>query len=364
MLLEKIFIDHRIADTPEALSICKRLNLPSLVVEHPKTVYEAVSAAADPVTAGKTVLFLTSNQGAFVKKCPGTRFYTCCGYQILHIGTYCTMDCAYCILQSYFHPPVLQFFVNHQDMFNELDDLFQHRRITRIGTGEFTDSLIWEDWTDLTRILVSKFSKQNRAVLELKTKTNAVSKLKDLEHNRKTIVAWSLNTEYAINENERCTASLTERLEAAASCASWGYPVAFHFDPMIIYDGCEQDYLQVIDRIFSFVSPQNTVWISIGSFRFIPDLKAVVQTRFPDSKIVYGEFVPGLDGKMRYFKPLRLALYRQIVSRIRQTAPGVTAYFCMEDDDIWQKCFGLVPGDQGGLPKMLDQAAKRVCGLE
>jgi spore photoproduct lyase len=40
-----------------------------------------------------------------------------------------------------------------------------------VGTGEFTDSLIWEQWTDLTDYLVSRFSAQGRAVLELKTKT-------------------------------------------------------------------------------------------------------------------------------------------------------------------------------------------------
>jgi DNA repair photolyase len=364
MLLKKLFIDHRIADAKETLSIRTRLNLPTVVVERPKDVYDAVSSTDDPIATGKTVLFLTANQGAFVKKCPGTRCYTCCGYQILHIGTYCTMDCAYCILQSYFHPPVLQFFVNHREMFTELDALFRQEKIFRIGTGEFTDSLIWEDWTDLTPALISKFSRQNRAVLELKTKTTAVSRLKDLDHNRKTIIAWSLNTDTVIGEQERRTSSLSERLEAAALCESWGYPIAFHFDPMIIYDGCEQAYQQVIDRIFSYVSAKNVIWISIGSFRFMPDLKTVIQKRFRLSKIIYGEFVPGLDGKMRYFKPLRLALYRKIISRIRQAAPGVFIYFCMEDEEVWQKCLGFVPGKRGGLPGLLDEEAKRVCSLE
>jgi hypothetical protein len=44
----------------------------------------------------------------------------------------------------------------------------------------------------------------------------------------------------------------------------------------------------------------------------MPTLKPIIARRFPASKIVYGEFITGLDNKMRYFKPLRIALYRQM----------------------------------------------------
>ncbi len=48
------------------------------------------------------------------------------------------------------------------------------------------------------------------------------------------------------------------------------------------------------------------VWISIGSFRFMPALKPIIENRFPSSRLCYGEFILGLDNKMRYFKPLRI----------------------------------------------------------
>jgi len=105
-------------------------------------------------------------------------------------------------MQSYFHPPVLQYFVNRDDLEAELNNLFAEKSISRIGTGEFTDSMIWEMWTDLSAFLVPKFSRQSYAVLELKTKTTAIEKLKSLRHNRKTIVAWSLNTTKVIGNEE------------------------------------------------------------------------------------------------------------------------------------------------------------------
>ena len=348
MLISKIYIDKQVIQLPAVNAITSRINAPVEVVNDPASGYRLISGSKDPVQTGKQVLFLTRNNGAFLKDCPGTRMYRCCGYKILHIGTFCNMDCSYCILQAYFHPPVLQFFVNHEDLFRELENMFSGHQICRVGTGEFTDSLLWEAWTDLSKLLVPRFAEQYRAVLELKTKTTAIQALKGLHHNRKTIVSWSLNTGRVIAREERFTASLAARLRAAAKCESWGYPLGFHFDPLIVYPGCEQDYRKVIEQIFLHVSAENIVWISLGTLRFMPDLKTIIQNRFPDSKIVYGEFIPGLDGKMRYFKPLRIALYRKMVSWIQEFAPRVRIYFCMEDDEVWQKSIGFSPGDKGG----------------
>jgi spore photoproduct lyase len=274
------------------------------------------------------------------------------------------MDCSYCILQAYFHPPVLQYFVNYDDLLTELDNLFEQKKVCRIGTGEFTDSLLWEPWTNISRLLIPKFADQNRAVLELKTKTSAINELKGMRHNRKTVISWSLNTEHVIGQEEKRTASLVARLKAAAKCEAWDYPLGFHFDPLILYPGCEEDYRRVVELIFRYVSANSITWISLGSLRFMPSLKPIIQKRFPYSKIVYGELIPGLDGKMRYFKPLRIALYRKMVSWIKALAPEALIYLCMEDEEVWRKSLGYVPRERGGLSGLLDESAVKVCKLK
>jgi len=353
-----------VADNAEVRSFQSRLKIPSEVISDPNDIYNLVYSAKDPVLKSKQILFLTQNKGAFIRNCPGTRSYQCCDYKILHIGTFCNMDCSYCILQSYFHPPLLQYFVNKNDLELEIEKLFSQKNIIRIGTGEFTDSLIWELWTDLYQPIIPKFSRQSCAVLELKTKSTAINGLEHLTHNRKTIVAWSLNANKIIHSEERHTASLSARLKAAARCEGWGYPIAFHFDPLVIYNGCEEDYRQVVKQIFAHVSPENIIWISLGTFRFVPSLKPIIQKRFPNSKLIYGEFITGLDNKMRYFKPLRIELYRKIVSWIKESAPDVLIYLCMEHDEVWKKSLGFTPSEQGGLPKMLDESAVKHCGLD
>ncbi|MFO8112981.1 MAG: DNA photolyase [Desulfosalsimonadaceae bacterium] len=363
MKIRKVYIDRTVADFPETEEICRRIGGPVEYIWDAQNVFRHINAYKDPITAGKHFLLLTRNRGDFIRTCPGTTHYTCCNYQILHIGSFCSMDCAYCILQAYFHPPLLTFFVNHTDMNNALQNLFLSSGMYRVGTGEFTDSLIWEDLYPLAPELIRKFAGRNNAVLEIKTKTSSVDHLLGLEHQYNTIMSWSLNTQRVIKTQERGTAALEKRIKAAAACQENGYPVAFHFDPMIWYEGCEADYDQVVEALFRRIDPAGIVWISLGSFRFMPQLNEIIEKRFPRSRIVHGEFIRGLDGKMRYFKPLRIRMYQSIVDKLRRFAPDVTLYFCMEDDEVWGRVLGHVPSDYGGLPKILDKSAIRHCRL-
>ena len=95
----------------------------------------------------------------------------------------------------------------------------------------------------------------------------------------------------------------------------------------------------------------------------MPPLKGIIENRFPESKLAYGEFIPGLDGKLRYFKPLRMALFRKMVSWIRERAPAAPVYLCMEDDAVWRSALGFTPAEKGGLGRMLDESAVKLCGL-
>lgn len=364
MIPAALYVDRQVVGRPETEAACRRLGMPAETVDSAAEVYAAVAAAQDPIGRGKRVLYLTRNKGAFVKPCPGTRHYTCCGYKILHVGTFCTMDCSYCILQSYFHPPVLQYFINHQEMDHELEQLFATRAVHRLGTGEFTDSLIWEPWTGLSARLIRKFADQDGCVLELKTKTVGIETLLDLPHRRRTILAWSLNAERVIRAEERGTAPLDARLKAAARAAAHGYPLAFHFDPIVIAEDGGADYLRAVERLFAAIDPGHIAWISLGALRFMPELKTIVQRRFERSRIVYGEFIAGLDGKMRYFKPLRMRAYRAMAAAIRAHAPEVCVYLCMEDDEVWRHALGFTPAERGGLARMLDEAAVERCGLK
>jgi spore photoproduct lyase len=269
------------------------------------------------------------------------------------------MDCVYCILQAYLNNPYLSFFVNVEDLLGELTEAFTQNpdRFWRIGTGEFTDSLALDQLTGLSRVLVQFMRSKKSAVLELKTKTDVVGNLEGLDHGGRTVVAWSLNSPVIVAREELRAASLDQRLAAAAKCASWGYKLAFHFDPIIYHPGWQDGYAETIERLFATVPKENIAWISMGCLRYLPALKKIAGQRFPNSRFFHEEFIEGLDGKARYFRTLRVEMYQFLYQQLKQFAdPATCIYFCMENNEIWQEVFGFTPDDRGGLPVMLDEA--------
>jgi spore photoproduct lyase len=313
----------------------------------------------DAIGRDGSALEIASYKGRFIKPCPGTRSYHCCGYQILHLGIQCPIGCTYCILQAYFPNSNLRLFANLSDMMQQLEAHLSNspRRVHRVGTGEFTDSLLLDRLTRSSELLVSFFADQPNAVLELKTKTAQVDLLENLDHRGHTIVAWSLNPEEVIAREEAGAASLAERIDAARRCQQWGYRVAFHFDPLLAYPNWKQGYRELVDQLFNAVDPGTVAWISLGALRFMPALKPIIRRRHPTSDILAEEFIRGLDGKLRYFRDLRVEMFRHLASLLRGVNQNLCIYLCMESEDIWREALGFAPEEQGGLSGMLDRQA-------
>ncbi len=358
LFVKQIHVEESCLELPYTQEILARARLPYTVIPDYQDP-EAVSGSyPENLTAGKQHLLLCRNRGHFFKPCPATREYRCCEYQVLNIGMNCPMDCVYCILQAYLNKPWLTFFVNVNDLLAEMTTAFTAEPgcFFRIGTGEFTDSLALDRFTQLSRTLVNFMAEQQQAVLELKTKSAVIHNLEGLEHKGRTVVSWSLNSTSIMAREEIRTATLEQRLAAARQCAEWGYRLAFHFDPIIEHPGWQQGYAETIKRLFEVVPAENIAWISMGALRYLPALKNIGTGRFPQSRIFYQEFIEGLDGKSRYFRPHRVELYRHIYDLLKSRAHAKTCiYFCMESDEIWQEVMGYTPGEKGGIPQMLDQ---------
>ena len=73
--------------------------------------------------------------------------------------------------------------------------------------------------------------------------------------------------------------------------------------------------------------------------------------RIPNSRVFLGEFVPGIDGKMRYLKKIRQRLYRNVQKKIQKMAPDVPTYLCMESSQLWKNS---MPNKPETAPEMED----------
>jgi spore photoproduct lyase len=307
---------------------------------------QRTALATDGFGAAKRRLYLTKHRGEFFKKCPGSDGQVCCNYFVINFASNCPMDCSYCYLQEYLADNAeLKVFSNVGDLIEEADrTLSRHRGVFfRIGTGEITDSLALEPYTGMVAELIPYFAAQPNVLLELKTKSDCVENLLDLDPKGRVVVAWSMNPQYVIDRDEHFTASLAERLDAARRCQEAGYRLGFHFDPMIEYPGWETDYRVLIEETFATVDWQRLAWVSMGVLRDTPGLKRAMRTRFPQTQLLTGEQVLCPDGKLRYFQPLRVSMYRKMVQWIRRSAPTVKIYLCMETREVWEQVFGYAP---------------------
>jgi spore photoproduct lyase len=295
------------------------------------------------------------NHGRFIKKCPGTPHHVCCGYNIIDFAHGCTLGCSYCILNYYFHGSTPILFRNREKLFEELERYLRNRKhLTRFGTGEFTDSLLFEHILPLYGDLIPRIESYRNAVLEIKTKTGNIDSLLNMKDHEKTILSWSMNSSSIAQSEERGAASISKRIDAAYKVQEKGYKLAFHFDPIIIHENWEKEYAKSIEIIFKRIKPENIVYVSLGTLRFIPGMKSDIKNL--KANYLTGEFVKGLDNKMRYFRPLRTAIYRKIKSILSDNVEEDIVYLCMETPTVWEDVFGIPDMDTVKLTKRLDNA--------
>lgn len=358
--IRRILLERGAEKDSLAQKILKKL--PNIPIENVEP--KELALMEDIEEMDKESLRIIHFNGEFLKSCPGTRRYICCGYQILNVGINCPMDCSYCFLQSYANQPSLRIFTNLEDRLNSIGEVIDSfpDSIFRIGTGEFTDSLSLDYVTGWTDFLLPFFSNRKNCILELKTKTSFIKDLIKSSHRERIVVAWSLNTPRIIANQEQKTASLKNRLVAARECQKAGFVLAFHFDPIIYYKGCADEYEETVQLLERYIDPESIIWISLGSFRYMPDLKWAIVKRFPETNIFNGEFVPGLDGKFRYFKPIRVEMYANLSERLKKWYNDLGIYLCMESDDVWRQSLGWSPKNSAGLSLYLDSRVKVIFG--
>jgi spore photoproduct lyase len=300
---------------------------------------------------------IATNRGHFIKPCPGTPRHVCCGYRIINFAQGCTLGCTYCILDSYFNHNIPVVFENRSQLLAELDEvLVEETGLLRLGTGEFTDSLLFEKSYPLYERLIPRIAASSHAILEIKTKTVQVDSLLDIRCRDHIIVSWSLNSKAVARREERGAPDIDTRIRAAKKVEDCGYKLAFHFDPIIHHEGWEDGYGETIERLFKVIDPRDVVYVSMGALRFMPRMKQIMEAH--GAQYLDGDFVRGEDNKMRYFRPLRTRMYGTLLAALKEYVPEQKVYLCMENRDVWKDVFGIESMSSKLLAERLDRACK------
>ena len=249
-------------------------------------------------------------------------------YFSLDIAEGCPFECVYCYLQSYLNHGALVLFVNLDDLKDELQ-----QRVSQnmwISTGLLSDSLISESrfpvLSEISNLL------PDGAILELRTKSDEIGILNAPGINpAQIVISWSLNPEQIAQQYEFRAAPLNARLEAARKTIALGYRVGFHFDPVFYFEGWEEAYAELFKSIQEF--PRKKIaFLSVGLFRYMPELGATIRDRFPHHPILSGEFVADSDGKFHYFREIRKEMYSSFSEWLTYWNSCTPVFWSMEPD--------------------------------
>ncbi|WP_420888812.1 spore photoproduct lyase [Cohnella candidum] len=212
----------------------------------------------------------------------------------LPLATGCMGHCHYCYLQTTLGAkPYVRVYVNMDEILEAAQGYIDERapEITRFEAACTSDPVGLEPITGSLADAILFMAKQPLGRLRFVTKFHHVDSLLPLAHNGNTRIRFSVNSDYVIKHFEPATSRFMERIEAAGKIARAGYPLGFIIAPIIWYDGWQEGYAELLEKLGKALPPEasNDLTFELIQHRFTKTAKTVIQKRYPKTKLEMDE---------------------------------------------------------------------------
>lgn len=208
----------------------------------------------------------------------------------LPLVTGCPGHCHYCYLNTTLgNKPFIRVYVNLDEILATAASLMEQRPegVTVFDGSCTSDPVVVEPWTGALRTCIEFFAGRLDGRFRFVTKYDAIEGLLDVDHCGRTEVRFSINSAYVIKNFEKAVASLDRRLDAAAKIAQAGYPLGFIVGPIMIYDGWQQEYTQMMRDLAARLDgvSYSRPTFELVTHRFTPKAKSVISEVYPDTTL-------------------------------------------------------------------------------
>ncbi len=230
-----------------------------------------------------------------------------------------------------------------------------------INIGEYSDIVALEHIGGYVNHFMDLIEKDKELRVCFYTKSANINNLLTRAGDNRVMVVMNLNTPRVINKYERHTASLANRIEAVQKLLETKqFKVYLTVEPIIRYDGSEEDYISLVRKIKDEIELQNNnlVTIKFGGVRYRNELATQITSNHPNTDLFskIGELVDpeGTDERLRYNPEYREEIYRKLMCEI----PEIKEKFMLgcEFSKLWKK---LNMDWQGYLEKHVFQYSER-----
>lgn len=247
---------------------------------------------------GKNTLVVGIKKGLKFQSCKPSAHYQ------LPLLSGCTGHCEYCYLNTNLGDrPYVKVNVNTEDIFNQAQKYIDERKpeITIFEGSATSDPIPIEPYTHSLEKTIEFFSNNEYGRFRFVTKYSDVDTLININHNGKTEVRFTLNTEKVIKDFENRTASFELRLDACEKIAKAGYPIGFIIAPVFLYDGWKEDYRDLLINLKNKLPKDliHPITFEVISHRYTQKAKNIILKVFPETtlpmndderKYKYGQF--------------------------------------------------------------------------
>jgi len=331
--MKYIYLENGVEKYPIGRAIIQKLSHFNFIANEAE--FDAMIHSKDlSFTQQKEYLYIGIKRGKFLKEYfLDSHFKRIREEYYLTFENNCPMNCLYCYLREYYKDGAIRFYVNFDDMFKELDGIKNHT----VSCGIVNDSLALEKLTGALPVLINYFANREDLTLEIRSKHVDIETLLSIIPTPNVEVAFTFSPQDVIDKYEYKTASLEKRIEATKALQERGYTIGLRLDPLIYIEDFDRIYCEMIQMIFSRIDIKSISSIGVGSLRYRKGLKKIVNEHHP-TDLFLKDFVIGVDGKERYFKPIRLKMYKTIINEIKKYG-DYPIYLGMESESIWNEVF-------------------------
>ncbi len=263
----RIYVEQSILHTPVTEEILSRFSsVPVVIIEHYKDIFNRTKQDLKRQEYEPCLILAKNNGPLFYPGAPVCQsfgeehfIYTSC---IMN----CLYDCDYCYLQGMYPSRSMVVFVNLEDYFKALDTLLEKHPVYLCCSYD-SDLTALNGLFPHAEAFCRYAADHPNLKLELRTKSAALPFIETLPAAKNIILAFTLSPEEIIKQHEHYTPSLKARLLSAKAAARQGLSLRLCIDPILDVPDAERLYSTLVDKIFSVLSPDEIVDISLGVFR-------------------------------------------------------------------------------------------------
>lgn len=249
----------------------------------------------------------------------------------------CPYNCAWCYLQGTlrFLPkkthPVIK---DYQKIRLHLESFFDETLNSKyppeiLNSGEIADSLMQENGENPFSIfIVSLFENQSQHKVLFLTKSNNIDNLLKTGSD-KIIPSVTINADSAAKRWEKGAPDVRKRIEAAKMLSDSGYPVRIRIDPIVPIEEWDQEYMKLVDDLFSHFTPER---ITLGSLR---GLQSTINNSKDKSWVEY------LSERSNWGKRIDFdtsySMYSTIIYYLKEKYDYNHVALCKETKEMWER---------------------------